>query len=131
MTEPASTPNSGGCPSSCRQNRAHDVLEYRDQRREPKKIRTSGPPTRSSERLAPKPIVVKNAIISGVCSVVSKLTSVTPRARGRTQHDRDEQTADDGRRDVVAREHWHAAPNAVADEEDDAGERDGLDQIER
>ena len=35
-----------------------------------KKKTTAGPPTRSSDRLAPKPIVVKNAIISGDWSVV-------------------------------------------------------------
>ena len=32
-----------------------------------KNISTCGPPTRSSDRLAPKPMVVKNAIISGGC----------------------------------------------------------------
>ena len=42
-------------------------------------MRTSGPPTRSSAKLAPKPTDVKNAIISGGCSVVSNVTTVTPR----------------------------------------------------
>ena len=39
-----------------------------------KKMTTAGPPTRSSATLAPKPMVVKNAIISGACSVVSNLS---------------------------------------------------------
>ncbi len=38
-----------------------------------KKRSTCGPPTRSSDRLAAKPIVVKNAIISGACRAVSKV----------------------------------------------------------
>ena len=43
-----------------------------------KKSSTAGPPTRSSDRLAPKPIVVKNAIISGACSVVVNVSGVQP-----------------------------------------------------
>ena len=43
-----------------------------------KKRRTCGPPIFSSDRLAPKPMVVKKAIMSGLCSVVSNVTSVTP-----------------------------------------------------
>ena len=35
---------------------------------------TCGPPTRSTDRLAPNPTVVKNAICSGSCSMVSNLT---------------------------------------------------------
>ena len=46
-----------------------------------KNTSTSGPPTRSSDTLAPKPTDVKNAIISGVCSVVSRVTSVVPICR--------------------------------------------------
>ena len=42
---------------------------------------TCGPPTRSIERLAPKPIVVKNAICSGSCSIVSNFTGVLVAAR--------------------------------------------------
>ena len=39
---------------------------------------TCGPPTRSIDRLAPKPMVVKNASISGLCSVVSNWNRLTP-----------------------------------------------------
>jgi hypothetical protein len=39
---------------------------------------TAGPPTRSSERLAPKPMVAKKAIISGACSVVSNWKRISP-----------------------------------------------------
>ena len=72
VTEPASTPISAGCPSATREERADDILKYRGQRGDRKEESTSGPPTRSSAKLAPKPTDVKNAIISGVCSVVSK-----------------------------------------------------------
>jgi hypothetical protein len=37
------------------------------------------PPFFNSETPAPKPTVVKNAIISGLCSVVSNVNSVTSR----------------------------------------------------
>ena len=39
---------------------------------------TCGPPRRSSGTLAPKPMLVKKAIISGACSVVSNFTPATP-----------------------------------------------------
>ena len=38
-----------------------------------KKGKTSGPPLRSSARLAAKPIDAKNVFCSGTCSVVSNL----------------------------------------------------------
>ena len=46
-----------------------------------RKITTAGPPVRSRRTLAPKPIEVKKAIISGVCSAVSSCSSVTPEPR--------------------------------------------------
>ena len=45
------------------------------------KISTWGPPTRSSPRLAPRPMLVKNAIMSGVWSVVSNSNATTPVSR--------------------------------------------------
>ena len=42
---------------------------------------TCGPPTRSSDRLAPNPTVVKNAIIIGNWRRVSNVASSTPRDR--------------------------------------------------
>ena len=78
VTDPFSTPNSGCMPERQRPpatpitfcTTASTVASSR------KKIITCGPPTRSSDRLAPKPTVVKNAIISGVCSRVSNAASV-------------------------------------------------------
>ena len=64
-------------PQRDRAHDADDVLRHGRQRRDRRRTRsTSGPPTRSSDTLAPKPTDVKNAIISGVCSVVSSVTSV-------------------------------------------------------
>jgi hypothetical protein len=44
--------------------------------------------------------------------------------------DREGEAADDGGGDVEAVEHAHAAPDAVADEEDHGGQRHGLDHVE-
>ena len=109
---------------------ADDVLQRPRARCESrKKTSTCGPPTRSSDRLAPKPIVVKNAIISGACSVVSKVTSghAAPSSTA-DQRPHDQQPADHRRRHVVAREQRHGALDAVADEQDDAGEGERLDE---
>ena len=86
-----------------------------------KNTRTSGPPTRSSDTLAPKPTDVKNAIISGVCSVVSRVTSVDAALPRHADDDRDQQAADDRRRNVVARERGNQPLDAVAGEQDHAG----------
>ncbi len=96
-----------------------------------KKSSTSGPPIRSSATLAPKPTDAKNAFCSGVCSVVSKPTSVSPRWCATLRIGGHQQAADDRRRDVVAAEQRDPPLDAVADEEHDTGQREGLNQIER
>jgi hypothetical protein len=78
VTDPASTPINGCCPRAIALTIPIRFCATAASVEIAKNTRTSGPPTRSSETLAPKPIDVKNAIISGVCSVVSSVTSVVP-----------------------------------------------------
>ena len=81
VTDPFSTPNSGCWPSNAARPAPITFCTMASTVHSSVKISTCGPPTFSSERLAPKPMVVKKAIISGACRRVSKVTSVTPCAR--------------------------------------------------
>jgi hypothetical protein len=74
VTEPASTPINGFCPSAIATPAPITFWTNAMTVESRKKRTTAGPPTRSSATLAPNPIVVKNAIISGDCSAVSNLT---------------------------------------------------------
>ena len=74
VTDPARTPISGFCPSATATPAPIRFCANAIAVENRKKMITAGPPTRSSPTLAPKPMVVKNAIISGDCSVVSNLT---------------------------------------------------------
>ena len=75
VTEPFSTPNSGCMPERHRQQRRRRrSAAPRAPCEQQEEDTTCGPPTLSSDRLAPKPTVVKNAIISGVCSRVSNVS---------------------------------------------------------
>ena len=96
----------GACPAACAMQDADDVLRRpRAPSTSRKKSSTCGPPTLSSDRLAPKPTVVKNAIINGACSRVSNGDQrPAPRDRGDQHRHRDQQPADDRRRHVVARQ---------------------------
>ena len=81
VTEPVRTPNSGCMPSgtaSAIPTTFCSTARTVDSR---KKMSTCGPPTRSSDRLAAKPMVVKNAIIIGVWSRVSNTIGSNPRDR--------------------------------------------------
>ena len=91
---------------------------------------TCGPPTFSSARLAPRPMVVKNAIISGVWSVVSNSNATQPCSRARERQRREQEAADDRGGDVVPVEHADAPPDAVADEEDDGRQGQRLHHVE-
>ena len=104
VTDPASTPSSGGWPSSVAMPRPSTFCAMAASVEATKKSSTSGPPMRSSARLAPKPTEAKNAFCSGVCSVVSKPTGVIPALVRDTQERGHEQAADDRRRDVVPAE---------------------------
>ena len=95
-----------------------------------KKMSTCGPPTFSSRSDAAKPMLVKNATIMGLCSVVSNSMGGSPRDRAQVSSPATMQPADDGRGDVVAGQRRHQPANAVAQEEDDARKGDGLDQVE-
>ncbi len=53
-----------------------------------------------------------------------------PRAVRDRHRDRDEEPADDRRRDVEAREHWDRTPQPVAGKENNPSYRDGIDEIE-
>ena len=78
VTDPASTPKSGWSPKPIAIRMPTMFCTMANTVASRKNLRTCGPPIFTSERLAPNPIVVKNAIISGLCSVVSNLTSVNP-----------------------------------------------------
>jgi hypothetical protein len=61
-----------------RDKNTNQVLPHGHHGRDDGKQNHLGPPTRNRERLAPNPTVVKKAIISGVCRVVSKVKSESP-----------------------------------------------------
>ena len=73
VTDPASTPISGCWPRSWAVPAPTTFWTSAITTASRKKRSTCGPPTRSSDRLAAKPIVVKNAIISGGWRAVSKV----------------------------------------------------------
>ena len=72
VTDPARTPMSGGCPSACATPTPTRFWTSAITAEMAKNFSTCGPPTRRTDRLAAKPMVVKNAIISGGWSIVSK-----------------------------------------------------------
>ena len=96
-----------------------------------KKTTTAGPPTRSSATLAPNPMVVKNAIINGDCSVGVELDRIPEVGPIERQEDCDEQAADDRRGDVVFGERRDDAADEIAGEQHDTGQGNGLNQVER
>ncbi len=81
VTDPLRTPKSGGMPSGAARTTPSTFCSTASTVQNRKKTITWGPPTLSSERLAPKPMLVKKAIISGACSRVSKTMGSIPRAR--------------------------------------------------
>lgn len=81
VTDPFSTPKSGCCPRSVASPAPITFCTMASTEHSNVKISTCGPPTFSNDRLAPKPMVVKKAIISGAWRRVSKVRSVTPCAR--------------------------------------------------
>ena len=78
VTDPASTPISGCWPSAYAAPTPRRSVPTAITEDRMKNSTTAGPPTRSSDRLAPNPIVVKNAIISGDCSVGVNVSGVQP-----------------------------------------------------
>jgi hypothetical protein len=65
VTDPLSTPNSGCIPRSDATAAPSAFCSTATMVHRTVKTSTCGPPTRSSEKLAPNPMVVKKAIISG------------------------------------------------------------------
>ena len=61
---------------------------------------------------------------------MSKRTSCDAARVGDRHRDRDDQAADDRRRDVEAREDRDGAPQPVAGEENDSSDSDGIDEIQ-
>ena len=70
VTDPASTPISGCCPSIHATALPTTFCSAATTSAIIKKPRTSGPPRRSSAKLAAKPIEAKKVFCSGTCSVV-------------------------------------------------------------
>ena len=83
VTDPASTPSSGGTPRPAATAAPARFWRTATAVARARKTATAGPPERRSGTLAPKPIEVKNAIMSGACSVVSNVTAWWPEARRR------------------------------------------------
>ena len=104
VTEPASTPINGGWPSAVAASAPTTFWATATTAAMPVKAMTRGPPRRSSVTLAPNPTDVKKAIISGVCSVVSKAIDVPALGVEDREDHRDRKPADHGCRDVVAGE---------------------------
>ena len=80
VTEPASTPMSGCCPSAVAAAAPTMFWSAATIEATTVNARTSGPPRRSRLTLAPNPTEVKKAIISGTCSVVSNAIGCQLRA---------------------------------------------------
>jgi len=78
VTEPARTPNRGFRPRRTARPAPRTFWKMAATVAMMKKSKTCGPPTLRSRRLAPKPMVVKKAIINGSCSVVSKVNRLSP-----------------------------------------------------
>ena len=130
VTDPASTPISGCWPISIAVTAPTTFWAMATTVENRKNTSTSGPPTRSSDRLAPKPMVVKKAICSGAASVDVELDERQAAALRDQDGNRHEQAADDGGRDVVARQRRDEALDTVADEQNDARKRKRLHQVE-
>ena len=80
--------------------------------------------------LAPRPTVVKNATISGACSVGIEPDRDPAGHSEAKSHGGEQEPADDGRRDVVGVEDADALADPVADEQQDGGQRQRLDHVE-
>ncbi len=129
VTEPASTPKSGCRPNPIAISMPTTFCMTANTVAARKKRSTCGPPILRSDRLAPKPIVVKNAIMSGLCSVVSNVTSVTPWPRAISTATATREPAEHGRRQVVAAEDRDETPEPMPEEERDAREGERLYEI--
>ena len=78
MTDPASTPISGFCPSAIATRPPMMFCSAATMVEMTKKMTTRKPPRTSSATLAPNPTDAKNAFCSGVCSVVSNFSGWMP-----------------------------------------------------
>ncbi len=75
-------------------------------------------------------MVVKNAIISGVCSVVSNSIVRTPASLERQAERGEQESAHDRCGNVVPIEHAHAAADGITDEQHDRREGERLHHVE-
>ena len=130
VTDPASTPISGCWPSGLRRHGADDVLDHGDHRREQEEehhLRPADPQQRQAGAEADgREERDHQRRLQGRVEGDERPS----RPRGHGDQQRHQQPADDRRRQVVARQQRHERADAVADEQDDAGEREGLDEIE-
>jgi hypothetical protein len=78
VTDPASTPNSGGRSNSTATATPSAFWATAKNVAITSSSTTCGPPVRNSDTLALSPMLVKNAIINGLCKVVSNRSSVAP-----------------------------------------------------
>ncbi len=74
VTDPASTPISGCCPSPHATATPTMFCSAATTSATMKNRKTNGPPRRNSVRLAAKPIDAKKVFCSGTCSAVSNLS---------------------------------------------------------
>ncbi len=130
VTDPFSTPNSGCMPIGSAIRTPTRSARPRAPWRAAGRAATCGPPTLSSDRLAPNPTVVKNAIMNGACSRVSNAASVHAARSGDEHRQRHQQPADHRRRHVVRASGGISPADAVPEEQHDAAERHCVDQIE-
>ena len=131
VTDPASTPSSGGCPSSVAMPRPSTFCAMAASVEATKKI--------SDERSADaQQREARAEADGGEKRVLQRRLQRRVEGDGReaalvrdAEDGGDQQAADDWRRDVVPAEQRDPPLDAVADEQHDAGDREGLNQIER
>ncbi len=110
-----------------RDDNADHVLKDREHGRDQEKHEHLRPPTFKSDTLAPNPTVVKNAIMNGACSLVSKVAIDTSRPPRHVHHQRHQQAPDDRGGHVVPAEHRQDRTHAESQKKHDAAESDRID----
>ena len=129
VTEPASTPIRGGTPIAaattapirfCSTATTVEAEEDRDRRAaDPQQRHARAEADRGEERDHQRRLQRR-----------VEADSLMPRDAQRRDRERDQQPADHGRRDVVARQERDAPLDRVADEEHEARRREGVDEVE-
>ena len=131
VTDPASTPSSGGWPSSVAMPEAEHVLRDGGQRGGDKEDEDQRSADAQQRQARAKADGREKRVLQRRLQRRVEGDRREPALVRDAQDGGHEQAADDRRRDVVPAEQRDPPLDAVADEEHDTGQREGLNQIER